>query len=82
MVLAEYYPLLIGSAHSPVCIDANGGRGGIFPEREEIISGGSGCCLSSFWLSRRHFLRALDEFISAPSEVISNRARKFVNRRF
>jgi hypothetical protein len=35
------------------------------------ISGGWGCCLlSSFWLSRRHFLRALDRVISGPSEVI------------
>ena len=60
----------------------NGGRGGVFPEREEIVLGGSRCCLSPFWLSRRHFLRALDRFISAPSEVISNRRRGFVNRRF
>ena len=35
----------------------SGGRGGVFPEREEIVLGGPGCCLSSFWLSRRHLLR-------------------------
>ena len=60
----------------------SGGRGNVFREREEIVLGGSGCCLSSFWLSRRHLLRAPDRFISAPSEVISNRGRGFVNHRF
>jgi hypothetical protein len=38
--------------------------------------------LDLFGLSRRHFLRALARFVSAPSEVISNRGREFVNRRF
>jgi hypothetical protein len=49
----------------------NGGRSGVFPEREGRILGGSACCLSSFWLSRHHFQRALGRFISARSEVMS-----------
>jgi hypothetical protein len=58
------------------------GEAGVFPEREEIVLGGSGCCLSPFWLSRQHLLHVPDRFISAASEVISNRGRGFVNRRF